>query len=126
MAMATAMAIMGGISAGIVAIIMAGATTATAIATDAGDRRRLERVLILSGRVRTSPPRPLSRPEVLRPRDQSGLNAPPYKFRHANLLALRSGCELRSQVRINLRKQVVAIKLLSFAADHHERSVRRI
>jgi hypothetical protein len=91
MAMATAMAIMGGISAGIVAIIMAGATTATAIATDAGDRRRLERVLILSGRVRTSPPRPLSRPEVLRPRDQSGLNAPPYKFRHANLLALRSG-----------------------------------
>jgi len=42
MAMATAMAIMGGISAGIVAIIMAGATTTTAIATDAGDRRRLE------------------------------------------------------------------------------------
>ena len=42
MAMATVMAIMGGISAGIVAIIMAGATTATAIATDAGDRRRLE------------------------------------------------------------------------------------
>ena len=39
MAMATAMAIMGGISAGIVAIIMAGATTATAIAIDAGDRR---------------------------------------------------------------------------------------
>jgi hypothetical protein len=33
------MAIMGGISAGIVAIIMAGATTATAIAIDAGDRR---------------------------------------------------------------------------------------
>jgi hypothetical protein len=42
MAMATAMDITGGISAGIAAIIMAGATTTTAIATDAGDRRRLE------------------------------------------------------------------------------------